>query len=304
MILRKILLALAGSAGMKRFVLAFPLARRVARRFVAGETLSEALDATRKLQSQGFLVTLDMLGENVHSDTEAEMAARDYLRVIEALKATELRCNISLKLTQLGLDQGVDVALENLAKVVEAAAELDLFVRIDMEGSEYTEETLEVFYRARERYHNVGIVLQSYLRRTLEDVRQVNQAGGRVRLCKGAYSEGPEVAYQARDEVNRSFIESLHELLGNGDYPGIATHDEAMIAATLDYVAENETPTEDFEFQMLYGIRVDRQQELLREGYNVRIYLPYGSEWYPYFMRRLAERPANLVFFLTALFKG
>ena len=304
MILRKILLHLAGSQWMKRFVVGFAPARKVARRFVAGESLSEALDALRSLQSQGLLVTLDMLGENVHSHTEAEMAARDYLRVIEALKATELQCNISLKLTQLGLDQGVDVAVESLTTIVEAAAEQNLFVRVDMEASEYTEATMEVFLRVREKYDNVGIVLQSYLFRTIDDIRRVNQAGGRVRLCKGAYSEPPEVAFQEREQVNRNFIEAIHLLIDEGDYPAIASHDEAMIAATLDHVKDKGVSNDAFEFQMLYGIRQDRQLELLREGYNVRVYLPYGSEWYPYFMRRLAERPANLAFFITALFRG
>lgn len=303
-VLRRLLLALAGSQLLKKFVLNFPLARRVARRFVAGETLSEALDATRQLQADGLLVTLDLLGENVYTEEESERATRDYLRILEALQATGLRCNVSLKLTQLGLDLDSDICFANLTQILDEAAKTETFVRIDMEGSEYTQASLDMFARARSDHDNVGIVLQSYLHRCHQDVRQVNALKGQVRLCKGAYAEPESIAFQDREAVNRSFIESMHLLMDEGTYPAIASHDEAMIAATLDYVKERQIANDRFEFQMLYGIRRERQLELARQGYNVRIYVPYGREWYPYFMRRLAERPANMIFFLTALFRG
>ena len=302
--LRQLLLKLASSSLLKRFVVSFPLAKRVARRFVAGETLSDALAAARELREQGLLVSLDLLGENVDSPDGAARAAADYARIVEALVATNLKSNVSLKLTQLGLDLGIDVCLSNLFTILEQARQAEIFVRIDMEGSEYTERTMQVFEQARAQFENVGIVIQSYLFRCEDDVRRANACGGQVRLCKGAYSEKAEIAFQARELVNRSFIGAMKLLLDDGKYPGIATHDEAMIAATLDYVKEKNIPTEAFEFQMLYGIRRERQLELLREGYKVRVYVPYGTEWYPYFMRRLAERPANLLFFLTALFRG
>ncbi len=303
-ILRLFLLRLAQSAWLKKFVTKFPLAKRVARRFVAGETLSDAIEVAKDLRRQGLLVSLDLLGENVHTAEEASRAAQDYSLIVDLLENNRLESNVSLKLTQLGLDLGSEVCLDNLYSILDRAQQNKTFVRIDMEGSEYTERTMEVFEKARQRYDNVGIVIQAYLKRSLEDVRRANRLEGQVRLCKGAYAEPPRLALQSREDVNQNFIELMKELMRYGHYPAIASHDEAMIAAVLDYVEANQLDPSHFEFQMLYGIRRDRQMELLTQGYNVRVYVPYGTEWYPYFMRRLAERPANLFFFLTALFKG
>lgn len=302
--LRPFLLMLSQSSLAKKVVLNFPVARRVARRFVAGETLEDALEVTRKLTAQGMAVALDLLGENVARTDAAEEATREYLRMLDRIKESGLQCYVSLKLTQLGLDQGVEVALQNLLTILQKAESMDMFVRIDMEGSKYTESTLEVFRRAREQHENVGTVIQAYLHRSEADIGWINQVKGRVRLCKGAYAEPASIAYQSREDVTKNMIQLMHELMRDGNFPAIASHDEDVIQATLQYVKENGIPAERFEFQMLYGIRSQRQFELRQEGYNVRVYVPFGSDWYPYFMRRLAERPANLVFFLTALFRG
>jgi len=302
--LRPLLLFLSRSSLVKKFVLNFPLAKKVARRYVAGEVLEDALQVTRQLTSQGLLVALDLLGENVAGPDAARQATEEYLRMLERIQASGLDCYVSLKLTQLGLDQGADVALGHLCTILEAASRQGIFVRIDMEGSQYTEDTVSVFHRARQQFDNVGIVIQAYLRRSRSDIALINKMGGRVRLCKGAYAEPPSVAYQSRHEVTQNMKDLLYELLRADHYPAIASHDEEIIAATLQAVQEYGISPDKFEFQMLYGIRRDRQLELRRQGYNVRVYVPFGSDWYPYFMRRLAERPANLLFFLTALFRG
>ncbi|MBS2034451.1 proline dehydrogenase family protein [bacterium] len=302
--IRPLLHFLSGSRLAKKFVLNFPLARKVARRYVAGERLEDALNVTRQLSQQGLLVALDLLGENAVRKADADKATEDYLVMVERVGASGLSCYFSLKLTQLGLDQGVDVAVANLSRILEKAKAHHLFVRIDMEGSKYTEQTVEVFRRAREQFDNVGIVIQAYLRRSKSDIAMINRLGGRVRLCKGAYAEPPSVAYQTRPEVTRNMKDLMYDLMRDGHYPAIASHDEQVIQETLRTVKEYGISPDKFEFQMLYGIRSQRQLELKRQGYNVRVYVPFGSDWYPYFMRRLAERPANLVFFLTALFRG
>lgn len=302
--LRQLILNMSRSLWLRRFVLSFPLARKVSRRFVAGETLEDALAAVRQLQAQGLEATLDLLGENVAHPGAADEATQAYLGVLEALERSGLHSHCSLKLTQLGLDQGTAVALANLRRILGKAQELGTFVRIDMESSEYTERTLEVFEAARAEFANVGVVIQAYLKRSKADVAHLNALQGRVRLCKGAYSEPASIAYQGREEVTANMLDLARDLLLGGDYPAIASHDEEVISAVLRMVREHSVAPSAFEFQMLYGIRRDRQAELRREGYNVRIYVPFGSEWYPYLMRRLAERPANLLFFLTALFRG
>lgn len=302
--LRQFLLGLARISWMKKLVMHFPPARRVARRFVAGERLSDALAVTRELNAKGLKVTLDLLGENVYDVQAANRAAEQYLDILKALKESGLESHVSLKLTQMGLDLGTEIALANLRRVLQAAKEIGSFVRLDMEGSEYTERTLKVFYEARKEYENVGAVIQAYLRRSKSDIAMINRIPGRVRLCKGAYSEPVSQAYQSRDEVNRNMKDLLHDLLLDGDYPGIASHDEEIIQDAINFTRQYKIPTEKFEFQMLYGIRRERQNELHNLGYNVRVYVPFGTDWYPYFMRRLAERPANLVFFITALFRG
>ena len=302
--IRPLLHFLSGSSLAKKFVLNFPLAKRVARRYVAGERLEDALEVTRTLTGQGLLVALDLLGENAVHKSDAEKATVDYLAMLEKIRESGLSCYVSLKLTQLGLDQGNDVAIANLSRILEAARQIGIFVRIDMEGSKYTEQTVEVFRRARESFDNVGIVIQAYMRRSKSDIALINRLGGKVRLCKGAYAEPPSVAYQSRPEVTRSMKDLMYDVMLNGHYPAIASHDEEVIQETLKTVKEYGISPDKFEFQMLYGIRRERQLELRKLGYNVRVYVPFGSDWYPYFMRRLAERPANLVFFFTALFRG
>jgi len=302
--IRPLLHFLSGSSLAKKFVLNFPLAKRVARRYVAGERLEDALEVTRTLTGQGLLVALDLLGENAVHKSDAEKATTDYLAMLEKIRESGQSCYVSLKLTQLGLDQGNDVAVANLSRILEAAKSIGIFVRIDMEGSKYTEQTVEVFRRARESFDNVGIVIQAYMRRSKSDIALINRLGGQVRLCKGAYAEPPSVAYQSRPEVTRSMKDLMYDLMLNGHYPAIASHDEEVIQETLKTVKEYGISPDKFEFQMLYGIRRERQLELRKLGYNVRVYVPFGSDWYPYFMRRLAERPANLVFFFTALFRG
>lgn len=249
-------------------------------------------------------MALDLLGENAVHKSDADKAAEACLVMISKVGESGLDCYFSLKLTQLGLDQGVDVALSNLTRILEKAQSLNLFVRIDMEASKYTEQTVEVFRKARERFENVGIVIQAYMRRSKSDIAMINRLGGKVRLCKGAYAEPPSVAYQARREVTRNMKDLMYDLMRDGHCPAIASHDEEIIQETLKTAKEYGIAPDKFEFQMLYGIRSQRQLELRKQGYNVRVYVPFGSDWYPYFMRRLAERPANLVFFLTALFRG
>ncbi|MEW6281994.1 MAG: proline dehydrogenase family protein [Candidatus Eremiobacterota bacterium] len=302
--LRQILLALAGSRWLKSMMVSNPVARRVARRFVAGESLQDAMAVVRSLRGEGLMVTLDFLGENAADLAGAEEATREYLQVVDAIASSGMDSHISLKLTALGLDHGVEACGANLERIVKAAAAHGIFVRIDMEGSDYTERTMDLFERMRASYENVGVVLQAYLHRSMADVDRANRVQGRVRLCKGAYAESPLIAYQERARVDANFVALMQQLLRHGNYPAIATHDEGMLRATLDFVRENSIDPARFEFQMLYGIRRDRQLQLKNEGFNVRVYVPFGSQWYPYFMRRLAERPANLVFFLTALFRG
>lgn len=302
--LRPLLLFLSRSSLAKNFVLNFPLAKRVARRYVAGERLDEALEVTARLRADGLEVALDLLGENAVRKGAAQEATQEYLRMIEKIQNSGHRCYISLKLTQLGLDEDAATAQANLLTILEAAKASELFVRIDMEGSEYTEATLSIFRQARLEYSNVGIVIQAYLRRSKADIALINRLQGQVRLCKGAYSEPPSIAYQDRREVTRNMLDLMSDLLREGHRPAIASHDEEVIQATLSYVQLMGINPEQFEFQMLYGIRKERQLELRKQGYQVRVYVPFGSDWYPYFMRRLAERPANLFFFLTALFRG
>ena len=302
--LRPLLLFLSQSTLVKKFVLHFPLAKKVARRYVAGETLEDALFVTRTLTAQGLLVALDLLGENVERPDAAAEATQEYLRMLGRIQDSGLQCYVSLKLTQLGLDQGMDVALTNLLTILEAAKKIGLFVRIDMEGSKYTDSTVAVFRQAREQFDNVGIVIQAYMRRSKSDIALINRMGGKARLCKGAYAEPPSVAYQTRREVTSNMKDLMRDLVRDGHYPAIASHDEDVIQETLRTVKEYGITPDQFEFQMLYGIRRERQLELHKQGYNVRVYVPFGSDWYPYFMRRLAERPANLVFFITALFRG
>jgi len=275
-----------------------------ARRFIAGETVEEAIRDARVLQERGMLLTLDYLGESVKTTDEAAAATREYVRLIEVIVASGIERNLSIKLTQLGVDVDRATCVDNLRRILEPAGGHGFFVRIDMENSSYTDVTMEVFETLwQQEYRNVGLAVQSALRRTEQDVKRLIELGARVRLVKGAYKEPPSVAFQQKAEVDDAFRRLMRLLLEQGTYPAIATHDEAIIADTRAYAAERKLGRDRFEFQMLYGIRRDLQSSLVADGYRMRIYLPFGRQWFPYFMRRLGERPANVGFVLGAVFK-
>lgn len=298
--LRKTLLFLSDRDDIKNMLLKLPLAERAARRFVAGDRLSDALPVAKRLNGDGFRVTLDYLGESVSDRAEAERATEIYVRSLELIDESEAESTISLKPTQLGLDIDEDFCTRNVQRIVRRAGELGNFVRMDMESSEHTEATLRVFRRVFREHDNVGCVIQSYLRRSEQDVAELVRLRAPVRLCKGAYDEPASVAFQRKDEIDANFVALMKALLGGGAPTAIATHDEAMIEETRRYVMEHDISPDDFEFQMLYGVRRDYQARLVRAGYGMRIYVPYGGEWYSYLMRRMAERPANLLFVLRA----
>jgi proline dehydrogenase len=291
----RVLKKLASRYGMRR-------PRSFARRFIAGETIDEAIDAARAIQARNLLLTLDLLGESVTTLDQAEAATRDYRRVIDAIVRSGIERNISLKLTQLGLDVDKASAVDNLRKILERTEPTGFFVRIDMENSPYTDVTLEIFETLwRHGYRQMGIVLQSALRRSEQDLERMNALGARVRLVKGAYKEPKAVAYQKKSEVDAAYVRMMKTLLLEGHYPAIATHDRPMIAIAQQFAREHTIPPDRFEFQMLYGIRRDLQTALVRDGYRVRVYIPYGREWFPYFMRRLGERPANVAFVIRGI---
>jgi proline dehydrogenase len=302
--MRSLLLKLSESPRMARWVTRNRLSRRMSRRVVAGERLDEAIAAARALNQAGPLVSLDHLGENVASEEAARRARDAYVEIFDRIAQEKIDGNVSLKLTQLGLDLGDEFCRGLLDSIVERAAALGNFVRIDMEGSAYTARTVELCKQARAKSDAVGTVIQSYLYRSEQDVRELLGVGCRIRLCKGAYKEPLEIAFQKKSDVDANFVRLMQLLLPSGIYHGIATHDERMIAATVDFAAREGIGKDRFEFQMLYGIRTDLQRQLLGDGYRMRVYIPYGSDWFPYFMRRLAERPANLLFLLRNLFRG
>ena len=275
-----------------------------ARRFIAGETIAEAVAAVQPLRSQGLLLTLDYLGESVSSAAAAAAAAAEYEAIIDAIVASGIERNISLKLTQLGLDVDRATAVDNMRRILEPADANGFFVRIDMENSPYTDATIGILETLWHQGHrNLGTVIQSYLKRSEVEIRKLNALGSRVLLVKVAYKEPKEVALQKKSEVDAAFIELMHLLLDEGHYPAIATHDPEMIAATKIYARTKGYTNDRFEFQMLYGIRRDLQSALLKEGYRVRVYVPFGKQWYPYFMRRLGERPANVAFVLKGILR-
>jgi proline dehydrogenase len=280
-----------------------PTARRLATRFVAGETLDQALAVARALHAEGFTVTLDHLGESVTSLEEAAEARDVYLRTLEAMHASGLEGNVSLKLTHFGLDLSEPECRANVERLVERAAGLGGFVRVDMESAAYTDRTIGLVRDLYARHGSVGVVIQAYLYRSKADVETLCGQGVRVRLCKGAYLEPSAVAFPKKEDVDRNFIGLMKLLLDRGTYPAIATHHEKMIEAAKAYAAARNTPRDAFEFQMLYGIRRDLQRKLISEGYRVRLYVPFGEAWYPYYMRRMAERPANVLFILRNLWK-
>jgi proline dehydrogenase len=296
---------LAGSTALKKTVSRYGMRSpsSFARRFIAGESLDEAITAVREIERGGLMHTLDLLGESVSSIDEAAGATRAYVDVVEQVEQAGIGRNISLKLTQLGLDIDRATCVDNLRRILDVAKRGEFFVRIDMENSPYTDVTLDIWETVWDLgYTNVGVALQSYLHRSEDDMRRVNRLGGRVRLIKGAYKEPKDVAFQSKADVDACFVRMVQGLLTEGTYPAIATHDERMIEATKDFAQANGIGPERYEFQLLYGIRRDLQASLLAAGYNVRVYVPFGREWFPYFMRRLGERPANVGFVLRGIF--
>lgn len=275
-----------------------------ARRFIAGETVEEAIVAVAELPARGLSLTLDYLGESSTTFDEAAAAAGEYVRIIGAIVRSGIERNISVKLTQLGLDVDRATAVDNMRRILEPADQHGFFVRVDMENSPYTDRTLQVMETLwRQGHRGIGTVIQSCLIRSPKDVGALNALGMRVRLVKGAYKEPKTVAFQGKDQVDAAFVELMRELLDHGNFPAIATHDPAMIDATKRYADQRGYAKDRFEFQMLYGIRRDLQEQLVKEGYPVRVYVPFGTHWYPYFMRRLAERPANIWFFVSNFFR-
>jgi proline dehydrogenase len=299
--MRKLLLRLSESKRLAPLMMRNGVSRRVARRFVAGETLDDAIEAARVLNRAGRSASLDLLGENVSDEAGARLAADGYLAMFDRIAREKLDANVSLKLTQLGLDLGEPLCQGLLEKIVEHATSQGNFARVDMEGSAYTQRTVEMTKRVRAKYDGVGTVMQAYLFRAEQDVTDLLAAGCRLRLCKGAYKEPPEIAFPEKKDVDANYVKLMRLILPSGIYHGIATHDPAMIDATKEFVRERNIARDRFEFQMLYGIRTDLQEQLVREGYRLRVYIPFGTDWFPYFMRRLAERPANLMFFLRNL---
>lgn len=303
--MRQAILAVADNRHVSRFIRANALTRRLVRRFVAGETLSEAMPAVRELDAAGMALTLDLLGENVHSEQEARDATSTYIEILDRMRAEGMSPNISVKLTMLGLDFGDEVAHDAMIPILEAAGRVDGFVRIDMEGSDYTERTMRIFEDLHDRYpEHVGIVIQSYLRRAEHDIRRCIERRARVRLVKGAYAEPSSVAFQERSRIDENYVRLMEVLLDGGNFPALATHDPALIRSARGYVGRMHIPLDTFEFQMLYGVRRDEQQRMVDAGYGMRVYVPYGTQWYPYFTRRIAERPANALFVLRQLRGG
>lgn len=303
--LRSALLYLSGQQQIFRFVRNNRLAKSFANRFVAGETVDTALAAVARLNARGITASLDLLGESVHNEAEAHAAGHAYVSMLDRIHEQKADANVSVKLTAMGLDVSEDLCVSIMQKILQRAREYQTFVRIDMESSEYTQRTLDLFeQRLYPAYReHVGIVLQSYLFRTFADVQRANLVKARVRLCKGAYKEPETVAYPDKKDVDSNYVRSMHELMLKGNYPGIATHDEAIIREAKRFARENQIPPNRFEFQMLFGVRRDLQDKLVREGYRMRVYVPFGTQWYPYLMRRLAERPANVAFLTGSVFK-
>lgn len=297
--LKGTLLYMAQNEAVRKFVISNRATRGVSRRFVAGEHLDEAIEVTRALNGRGLHVSLDHLGENVSDEQEARAAAQDYMEILDRIKATGVDANISIKLTALGLDISTEFCEENVSRLLEHAQQFPIFVRIDMESSAYTERTVDLTLRLHERFEHVGTVIQSCLYRSKKDVEQLILQGVRVRLVKGAYKEPKSVAFQNKSEVDHNYVRLMTLLLQKGNYPALATHDEAIINFACKYAHDNGIGQDAFEFQMLYGIRRDLQERLVQQGYHVRVYVPYGSQWYPYLMRRMAERPANLIFVMS-----
>ncbi len=305
MLTRSALIYLSRQEGLKDFATRFSLFKKLTTRFIAGETIDEAIAAIREVNAHGCTASFDHLNESVNSAGETEAEVSEYLNVLAQIDETGINSNVSIKLTQFGLEIDPELAYRNARRVVEDAARRGNFVRVDMEASNVTQATIDVFKRLRSEFglNDCGIVVQSYLYRTENDVRDLLKIPARIRLCKGAYNEPPEVAYPEKQKVDENYVRVMQLLLSSGTYHGIATHDPKMIDATIDFAQREGIGKDAFEFQMLYGIRRDLQEQLARDGYGMRVYVPYGKHWYPYFMRRLAERPANIWFVMKNLWK-
>ena len=301
--LRSALLKLSENKKFGTWVTSNATTRRMARRFVAGESLQDAIAAARRCNDAGMAASLDYLGENVASTSDAQRFRDEYLEIFETIAQEKLLANVSCKLTQLGLDINSEFCAGLVLSIVERAARFDNFLRIDMEGSAYTQRTIDLVKRVRSRNPAVGTVIQSCLYRSEKDVGELLACGCRIRLVKGAYKEPEDLAFPRKADVDANYVRLLQMLLPSGFYHAIATHDPRLIAATIRYAAEKRISKDDFEFQMLYGIRTDLQRRLVKDGYRVRIYIPFGNDWFPYFMRRLAERPANVGFILRNFFR-
>jgi len=306
MITRSALIWLSRQEGLKDFATRFRYFRKLTTRFVAGDTIDEVIPIIREINAENCTASFDHLNESVESDIEAGNEVAEYLSILTKIDEQGIRSNVSIKLTQFGLGIDPELAYKNARQVVEEAHRRGNFVRVDMEDSSVTQVTIDIFKRLRAEFglDNVGIVLQSYLYRTLADAQELVKLPARIRICKGAYLEPPEVAFPAKKDVDANYIKVVQLLLASGVYHGIATHDPKMIDATIDFAMREGIGKETYEFQMLYGVRRDLQRQLSRDGFNMRVYVPYGKHWYPYFMRRLAERPGNIWFVLKNLGKG
>ncbi len=306
MLTRSALIYLSRHEGLKDFATRFGFFKKLTTRFVAGETIAEAVRFIKEINAENCTASFDHLNESVNNASEAEQEVAEYLEILRQIDQTKIRSNVSIKLTQFGLGLDPELAYKNARRVVEEAHRRGNFTRVDMEDSHVTQVTIDIFKRLRSEFglNDVGIVLQSYLRRTYADAQELIKLPARIRICKGAYNEPPEVAFPTKKDVDDNYVKVMQLLLGSGSYHGIATHDPKMIEATISFAAREGIGKESFEFQMLYGIRRDLQRQLARDGYNMRVYVPYGKHWYPYFMRRLAERPANIWFVLKNFFKG
>jgi proline dehydrogenase len=302
--LRSLLLYLSERESPKKFLTRHAWGRRLASRFIAGEEVEDALRTIRRLNGEGFRVTLDYLGESVRRAAEAQAACSVYLQLLDRLALEKLDSHVSVKLTQLGLAIDESLAWRHLKLIAERAARHQNFVRVDMEGSAYTEATLRVFRAVDAPRDVMGIAIQAYLRRSQADVDELLRGGARIRLVKGAYQEPPDISFPRKRDVDRNFQKLTEKLLASGIYHAIATHDDKVIASTVQFARQQRISPDQFEFQLLYGIRRQLQRKLIREGWRVRIYVPYGQQWYPYFVRRLAERPANLFFLLRNLMRA
>lgn len=306
MVTRNALLYLSRREGLKDFAARFGFFKKMTTRFVAGEDIEEAIAAIREINAKGCTASFDHLNESVANASETEEEVREYLQILSRIDDTGIRSNVSIKLTQFGLEIDPELAYKNARRIVEDAERRGNFVRVDMEASKVTQATIDIFKRLRGEFglNDVGIVLQSYLRRTFQDVEDMLKIPARIRICKGAYNEPAEVAFPDKKDTDENYVRVMKVLLSSGIYHGIATHDPKMIDATIEHAQRAGIAKEAFEFQMLYGVRRDLQVQLARDGYNMRVYVPYGKHWYPYFMRRLAERPANIWFVLKNMFKG